>query len=80
MKVTRADKQRKVIDLHEAEPGTPLRKLDDTLEQVYIATDQGTEGQTEVIRLQDGAWFRWPDLTSVVVLNAETIVHGEVYE
>lgn len=77
MKVT---KRRKAIHLHNAAPGTPLCKSGDTTGQVYIATNHYVRGETGVVSLHDGALSLWPDLTPVVVLNAETIVHGDVYE
>ncbi len=76
MKVNWKSKNRKVVPLGSLEPGELIRHTADNIEGAYIVTDQGSDGQTEVVRLEDGAWVRWPDAEQVVVLDAETAVHG----
>ncbi|MDU8951951.1 MAG: hypothetical protein E7G41_07895 [Bifidobacterium sp.] len=80
MKVNWEAKATKVVALGSLEPGELVRHTAGHIEGAYIVTDQGAEGRTEVVRLNDGAWVSWPDTEQVAVLDAETTVHGVQYE
>lgn len=57
MKVNWEAKATKVVALGSLEPGELVRHTAGHIEGAYIVTDQGAEGQTEVVRLNDGAWY-----------------------